>query len=336
MSAGRILLAGDIGATNIRLALFREESGTLLPGWSARYRVTDFQDVRAALERFVLDAMEAGAYGQVDAAAFGVAGAVRDSRVVSSHLPWPLDAGLLAAPLRLPTVVVLNDLMANALGLAALAPTDFASLNEGVEDPEGNAVLVSPGTGLGVSILVREGRGFRPIPSEGGSAAFAPRGRIEAELLELLSAEFGHVACERILSGPGLVNLYRFERGRSEEPEPLWLRDRIAVLGDAAAAITEAALAERDAVCQRALERFVSILGGEAGNVALVGLATGGVYLGGGIPPRILPKLREGSFFAAFCDKGRFGPILSRMPVRVVLNDRCALLGAARAAAAAR
>ena len=336
MTAGRTLLAGDIGASNIRLALFREEAGTLIPGWSARYRVTDFQGVGDALERFVLEAMEAGTYGPVDAAAFGVAGAVRDSRVVSSHLPWPLDASLLAAPLRLPTVVVVNDLMVNALGLGELASTDFALLNEGVEDPDGNAVLVSPGTGLGVSILVRDGSGFRPIPSEGGSVAFAPRGRIEVELLEFLSAEFGHVACERILSGPGLVNLYRFERSRSEEPEPLWLRGRMTALGDAAPAITEAALAERDAVCQRTLERFVSILGSQAGNVALTGLATGGVYLGGGIPPRILPKLLEGSFFAAFCDRGRFGPILSRMPVRVVLNDRCALLGAARAAATAR
>jgi glucokinase len=331
MAASRALLAGDVGGTNIRIAYFTEEGGRLLQGWSARYAVGEFPGIRQVLERFLLEALEAGELRPVAAAAFGCAGTVRDGRLVASNIPWQIDAATLAEPLGLPSAVVLNDLAANGLGIEELSPSDFAVLNEGAEDPGGNAVLISPGTGLGESILVREGRGFRPIPSEGGNASFAPRGAEEVALLEWLGAEFGHVSCERILSGPGLANLYSFERSRSREPEPRWLRERIDEAGDAAPVVSEAALSGSDPVCQRTLERFASILGGEAGNLALKGLATGGVFVGGGIAPKIVPKLRDGSFFASFCDKGRLGPVLSRMPVKVVLDDRCALLGAARA-----
>jgi glucokinase len=329
------LLAGDVGATNVRLAYFSQEGGRLAQGWSAQYKVGGFPGIREALERFLLESMEAGEYRPVAAAAVGVAGPVREGRVVTMQIPWAIDEGTIALALGLRSARLVNDLFANGLGIPELAPEAFAVLNEGVEEPSGNAVLISPGTGLGESILVRDGAGFHPIPSEGGNASFAPRGAEEIALLEWLTAEFGHVSSERILSGPGIVNLYRFERGRSREPEPRWLKERIAEAGDAAPVITEAALAEQDAVCQRTLERFASILGGEAGNLALKGLATGGVFLGGGIPPKILTKLRDGSFFGAFCDKGRLGPVLSRMPVRVVLDDRCALVGAARAAASA-
>ena len=329
-------LAGDVGATNVRFSFFDEGEGRLVAGWSAQYRIASLAGIREAIERFLLDSTEAGELRPVAAAAIGVAGPVRDGRVVSMQIPWEIDEKTIAGALGIGSVRLVNDLFANALGIPEVAVGDFAVLNEGAEEADGNAVLISPGTGLGESILVREGAGFRPIPSEGGNASFAPRDAEEIALLEWLTGEFGHVSCERILSGPGLVNLYRFERSRTREPEPGWLKDRIAELGDAAPAITEAALAERDPVCQRTLERFTSILGGEAGNLALKGLATGGVYLGGGIPPKILPKLRDGSFFAAFCDKGRLGPVLSRMPVKVVLDDRCALLGAARVAASGR
>ncbi len=326
------LLAGDLGATNVRLSFFDEEGGRLVPGWSVQYRVAGLSGIREAIERFLLDSTEAGELRPVSAAALGVAGPVRAGRVVSMQIPWEVDEATIALALGIGSVRIVNDLFVNALGLREVAPGDFAVLNDGVEEPDGNGVLLSPGTGLGESILVREGPGFRPIPSEGGNASFAPRNADEIALLEWLMGEFGHVSCERVLSGPGLANLYRFERSRSREPEPRWLTERIAELGDVAPAVTEAALAERDPACQRTLERFASILGGEAGNLALKGLATGGVYLGGGIPPKILPKLRDGSFFAAFCDKGRLGPLLSRMPVKVVLDDRCALLGAARVA----
>ena len=329
------LLAGDVGATNVRLSYFDEVDGRLVPGWSAQYRVGAFPGIREALERFLLEAMEAGESRPVAAAAVGVAGPVRDGRVVTMQVPWSVDEASIAAALGLRSARLVNDLFANALGIPELPPEAFAVLNEGAEEPDGNAVLISPGTGLGESILVRDGVGFRPIPSEGGNASFAPRNAEEIALLEWLTAEFGHVSCERILSGPGLVSLYRFERSRTREPEPRWLADLMAEGEDAAPVITEAALAGRDPVCQRTLERFVAILGGEAGNLALKGLATGGVFLGGGIPPKILPKLRDGSFFASFCDKGRLGPVLFRMPVKVILDDRCALLGAARAAASA-
>ena len=327
------LLAGDVGGTNLRLSYFDGGGGALVQGWSAQYRTASFAGIRELIERFLLDAREAGEARPVVAAAFGVAGPVRDGRVVSSQIPWTIDAVTVANALGLGSVRLVNDLFANGLGIPELGPGDFAVLNEGAEELDGNAALISPGTGLGESILVREGAGFRPIPSEGGNASFAPRGPDEIDLLRWLEREVGFVSFERILSGPGLVNLYRFERSRVEEPEPAWLAERIAAAGDAAPVVAEAALSGRDGACRRALERFASILGGEAGNLALKGLATGGVFVGGGIPPKILPVLREGGFLDAFRDKGRLGTVLEKMPVKVVLDDRCALLGAARLAA---
>lgn len=322
-----MILAGDIGGTNVRLALFEVRDRSLAKVRLQKYRVRDYPDLETVVRGF----LQPG--DAVEAAGFGIAGPVKDGRCIATNFPWRVDVADVKAAFGIPVAVLVNDLVANGWGLSELPPSGFAVLNEGVVEPEGNAAILSPGTGLGEGYLVRVGGRLVPQASEGGHASFAPRHLHEVELLKFLEAEFGHVSYERILSGPGLRNLYRFERLRSGRPQPDWLTAQIAEAGDHAPVITANALNGRDDVCLRTLERFTSILGGEAGNLALKVLATGGLFIGGGIPPKILPKLREGTFFTAFCDKGRFGPLLARIPVKVVLDDTCALLGAARAAA---
>jgi glucokinase len=322
-----MLLAGDVGGTNMRLALFEEAGEKLVERRRARFPTRDFSTLHDALAGFL-----AGEKG-LEAAAFGVAGPVRHGRAEGTNVTFSIDAGEIGADLGVPAIV-LNDLSANAWGLAELSPSDFAVLNRGEADPDGNGALISAGTGLGEAILFRTKEGFVPMPSEGGHASFAPKNDEEIELLKALRFRHGHVSWERVVSGPGLATLYRFEREFSGVGEPEWLSREIEAAGDPAPVVSRAALEERDPVCQRTMHRFVSLYGAEAGNLALKALATGGVWVGGGIAPRILPLLRDG-FFSAFTAKGRFAPILARIPIRVVLNDSCALLGAARAAARA-
>lgn len=320
-----MILAGDIGGTNVRLALFAVEGGRLVRKEERKFRSRAFPGLEHPLEEFL-------GGRRVDAAGFGVAGPVRNGRCEATNLPWVVDASVLAKQLGLSRVALVNDLLANALGLPELVDADLAVVNAGTPDPDGNAALISAGTGLGEAFLVRQNGRFVPQPSEGGHSSFAPRNAWEIELFRHLQLSYSHVSFERVLSGPGLAALYAFERATSGQPEPGWLSREIAAAGDPSPAVTAAALAGRDAVAVRALEHFVSVYGAEAGNLALKVLATGGVFVGGGIAPRILPKLLDGTFFGAFCDKGRFAPLLARVPVRVVLNDGCALLGAARAA----
>lgn len=323
-----MILAGDIGGTNVRLALFELEGGKLVRREERKFPSRDFPGLEKPVEEFLSGR-------RASAAGFGVAGPVRDGRCEATNLPWVVDAAALARRLSLPRAALVNDLFANALGLAELEPEDFAVVNAGTEDPGGNAALISAGTGLGEAYLVRVNGRFAPQASEGGHASFAPRNAVEIDLLRHLESRFSHVSFERILSGPGLAALYAFERARSGETEPKWLAREIAAAGDPAPAVTAAGLGGKDAVAGRTVERFVSIYGGEAGNLALKVLATGGVYVGGGIAPRLLPRMLDGTFFGGFCDKGRFAPLLARIPVRVVTNDGCALLGAARAGAEA-
>jgi glucokinase len=322
-----VILAGDVGGTNVRLALFEPVGGLLVRREEVKLGSRDFGTLDDAVARFL------GGRRRVTAAAFGVAGPVREGRCEAINLPWVVDAAKLARGLGLPDVILLNDLVANGVGLGELSETDFAVVNCGDEDPAGVGALISPGTGLGEAILIRDGRGWRALPSEGGHASFAPRNPREIGLLQYLQKDLAHVSAERVISGRGLATVYRFERERSGLPEPAWLSAEIARRGDAAPAVSEAALSGKDPVAARSLEHWVSLYGAEAGNLALKVMATGGVFLGGGIAPKVLPKLLDGTFLGAFCDKGRLAALLARIPVRVVLNDECALLGAARAAA---
>ena len=313
-----MILAGDIGGSTTRLALFESHSGRLAAAAEARYPSREHAGLAEIVAAFRADHPE-----RVQRAAFGIAGPVREGRVETPNLPWVIEADDLARRLALPRVTLLNDLEANAYGVFTLEPEDLAELNAGRPSPTGNAAIIAAGTGLGEAGLYASGSVLHPFAGEGGHADFAPRNDLEAELLARLRARLGHVSYERVLSGPGLVNLYEFLRDTGRG------REDVSLEGDPAAAIAGAALAGRSPLAESALELFVSIYGAEAGNLALKMKATRGVYIGGGIAPKILPFLRRPRFMEAFTDKGRFRAFMEAIPVRVILNDATALRGAA-------
>ena len=316
-------LAGDIGGTHTRLALFAP--GKPEPAALEIYSSRDHDGLEAMVREFL------GAHpATVERACFGVAGPVREGHVQTTNLAWPVDAASLAAVLGLDRVGLVNDLVANAYGIAELGAADLATLNDGDPAVGGNAAVVSAGTGLGEAGLFWDGARHHVFASEGGHADFAARNDAETALRAHLAAQHAHVSYERVCSGMGLVAIYGFLRSGAEA-EPDWLAAELAQ-HDPGGVISKAGLEGRDPVCVQALEMMVSIYGAEAGNLTLKLLATGGVYLGGGIAPQILPKLQDGAFMAAFTAKGRFAGLLEHVPVHVILNDRTALLGAARLA----
>ena len=322
-----IVLAGDIGGTKTNLGLFRLK-GTrgLSPLAEESFFSADFPGAGEMLAEFL---KMHGKRGTPSAAAFGAPGPVRDARVHGVNLPWSVVAKSLAKVARLPNVGLMNDLVANARGLDALKPRDYAVLNRGQFAPGGTRTLVSAGTGLGEAFSFWDGRRYHPVPSEGGHADFGPRDGFQIRLLEHMMKEYGHVSLERVLSGPGLHAIYVFLKKTRFAREPRWLGEDLEN-GDPSAVIAASAIAGRSALCVKALDVFVQVYGAAAGNAALAGWATGGVFLGGGIAPKILPALKRGGvFMRAFLDKGRHAESLSRMPVHVILNDRAALLGAA-------
>jgi glucokinase len=321
-----MLLAGDIGGTKTRLAAFELLDGRLQTVIDQTFRSLDYPSLDVLVLPFVAE------HGlRLDGAGFGVAGPVKQGRAVATNLPWVVDAAQLAADLNLPAVTLLNDLEVIAAGLAALDDDDFVVLNSGTPDPDGNAAVIAAGTGLGEAGLFWDGQRHRPFASEGGHTDLAPRNELEMALLTYLIGRFGRVSYERVLSGPGLHNIYEFLRDSGRGDEPPWLRRELAEQ-DPPAVISQAALAGRSPLCAAALDLFVSLYGAEAGNLALKMMATGGVYVAGGIAPKILDKLADGTFLTAFTAKGRLSPLLQATPLKVVLNDRVALLGAVQAA----
>jgi glucokinase len=322
-----MILAGDIGGTSTRVALFEVEGDRLVSRVQTNFPSAKYPGLEAILAEF-----QQANRARVEVACFGIAGPVRQGRVQTPNLTWVVDARQLSRQLGLEQVTLINDLESTAYGIAALGKLDFAVLNEGAPVEKGSRAVIAAGTGLGEAALHWDGTLHRPFASEGGHADFAPRDEMETELLLHLRKRFGHVSYERVVSGPGLLNLYEFlrESGRGSEPE--WLSERLR-REDPSAVIATAALEKSSELCVLALERFVSSYGAEAGNLALKVLATGGVYVGGGIAPKILPKLKEPFFLEAFLDKGRYRQLMEAIPVKVILNDRTALLGAARHAA---
>jgi len=321
-----MILAGDVGGTHTRLALIEPRGEDLRLIVGQIYTSHGYPSLEAIVSEF-LRATSA----KPDAAGIGLAGPIRDGRCVATNLPWKVDGAELAAKTGLANVTLLNDLEANAYGIATLGPEDFEVLQEGRPDPRGNCAVISPGTGLGEAGMFRDGQVLRPFPSEGGHSSFAPEGALQGELFGCLTRRFGHVSCERVLSGPGLVNIYEFLRdtGRGSDTPDLVKEMQTK---DAAPVISQAAMEGRSKLCEQALDIFVRIFGAEAGNLALKFLATGGVHLGGGIAPKILPKLKGPSLMEAFLSKGRMQPLLEAIPVLVILNENTALRGAARAA----
>lgn len=322
-----MILAGDIGGTNARLACFTAAGGGKLTSvLETDYPSREYATLEEIVSQFVAKSGVA-----VEGACFGIAGPVENERVVTPNLPWVVDKKDLVRRLGTKTVLLINDLEANTYGIAALGPDDLVMLNQGAEDAQGNYAVIAAGTGLGEAGAYWDGRTHRPLACEGGHSDFAPRNELETELLVALLRQHDHVSYERVLSGAGLVNLYNFLRDSGRGEEPGWLADAMRA-GDPAAAVSMAALEGRSALAEQALDLFVSLYGAETGNLALKFKSTGGVFVGGGIAPKIVQKLQRPAFMESFVSKGRMRPLLEAMPVKVILNDKTALLGAARCA----
>jgi len=318
-----VILAGDVGGTKTALALFEVRRRALAVVRESVLPSQGFAALTDAIRQFLLE----GSPVSVDAACVGVAGPVIDGRSTATNLPWVVDEASLAACVSTRRIRLVNDLEATGHGVLGLPPSSLATLQAG-EPRKATMALIAAGTGLGEVLLVWEGRRYRVVSSEGGHTDFAPRTDLETELFQFLRKEFGRVSYERVVSGPGLYNIYRFLLASGGAPEAEWLRSRMET-GDPSAVVAEAALASRDARAVQALDMFVSIYGAEAGNLALKALAVGGVFIGGGIAPKIRAKLEDGAFINAFRDKGRLGGMMTTIPVHLVLEPRAALLGAA-------
>jgi len=321
-----MILAGDVGGTKTVLAVFDPGAGMSIVR-EATLPSREIENLESAVEAFLLGAPRL----KVGAACLGVAGPVVDGHCVATNLPWEIHERRLAAAANAPARLV-NDLEAAAHGVLTLPPEKFLVLQAGTPNPGGNMALIAAGTGLGEALMVPDGQGYRVVPSEGGHADFAPRDETQVDLYRFLEAEFGHVSWERVLSGPGLANIYRFLQTRAGHAAPDWLRERFQ-REDHGVVVGEVGLSGRDPVCAEALDHFVSIYGAQAGNLALETLALGGLVVGGGIAPKIQAKLSDGRFMTAFRAKGRLDSLLSAVPVRVALDPRAPLWGAARLAA---
>ncbi|MGQ0812215.1 MAG: glucokinase [Nitrospiraceae bacterium] len=350
-----MILAGDIGGTKTNVALFDWTTGRVEPARAQTFHSADYTSLEDVLAEFLnppaasspsdkedeaaVDfpegdpaAVEHPIPVKIDAACFGVAGPIIDNRCQTTNLPWIVDGNALAKRFDIPCVRLLNDLEATAYGLLLLKPDETVTLNVGTPSgKKGALALIAAGTGLGEAILFWDGVTYRPMPSEGGHTDFAPNSDSEIELLRHLRSSYLHVSYERILSGAGLHAIYEFLRD-TKKNEPTWLAEKLKV-GDPAPVIAEAGLKGQADIAKQALDLFATIYGAEAGNLALKPLALDGVYVGGGIAPKLLVKLQDGTFMKAFTNKGRYKRLMSSIPVKVMTNDKTGLLGAASVAA---
>ena len=319
----RYLLVGDVGGTKTTLAVYRFSSEADQPRHEKTYASQDYADLEAIVESFLSEVE-----GPVIRTSLAVAGPILGSRVRVTNLPWEVDGPRIAHRFGFDRTILMNDLEAIARSIPHLSPLDLLTLHPGERDPRGPIAVIAPGTGLGEAYLTWNGGAYDTHSSEGGHADFAPTDDLQSELLTFLREEFGHVSVERVGSGAGIPNVYRFLRDHCGMEEPTELAERLARSDDPIPMIVSAAVNSKCALCEETLRTFISILGAEAGNLALKLLATGGIYLGGGLPPRVLPFLREERFLAAVHAKGRFERLLKRIPVQVILNPRAPLLGA--------
>ena len=326
-----MILAGDVGGTKVHLALYTFEQGRLKALRDQKYPAHEF----ASLDDVVHDFL--GAQGDrpaekledIAAACFGCPGPVRDGRLKLTNLPWTLDARDLQKSLGIEHIFLVNDLEANGYGIPELAPESIFTLHKADNAAVGHRGLIAAGTGLGQCLLIWDGKTHRPLPSEGGHCDFAARNDREEALLNYLRRTLnGRVSWERVVSGLGLRNVYGFLKDDQHMEEPTWLKERMSN-EDPNAVIGQCAEEGSSPLCFETMQIFAGCYGAEAGNVALKVLAMGGIYLGGGIAPKILKTLQNGVFSQAFLDKGRMQPILEAIPVQVILDDTCALLGAA-------
>ncbi|MEC4890879.1 MAG: glucokinase [Nitrospira sp.] len=348
-----MILAGDIGGTKTNLALYEWVSERVEPVRLETFHSADYKSLEEILEEFLtppkpptpLDELDAEIDGEekeadsppepitVAAACFGIAGPVIDNHSQTTNLPWIVDGPAIAKKFSIPRVQLLNDLEATAYGVLLLRPDEVEVLNPGTLPKKRQALaLIAAGTGLGEAILFWDGKSYRPMPSEGGHTDFAPTNDYEIELLRYLRSQYLHVSYERLLSGPGLHAIYEYVRD-TKKNEPTWLAEKIKA-GNPAAEIAEAGLNGQAEIAKQTLDLFASIYGAEAGNLALKSLSLDGVYVAGGMAPKLIKKLQDGTFMKSFTNKGRYKRLLSNMPVKVVMNQQTALLGAASVAGA--
>jgi len=317
------LLAGDVGGTKTRLAIYNSHYGPRHALAKTTFPSASF----ASLEVLVAEFLKEKEW-PIFKASLGIAGPIVNGRVQVTNLPWLVDEHTLSAELGAP-VTLLNDLAAIAQGIPFLEVEDLATLNQGTPVPHGAIAVIAPGTGLGEAFLIWNGDAYIPCASEGGHSDFGPTNATEQELLSCLMSRYEHVSYEWVCSGIGLPNIYYFLKETGRCPEPDWLKTELSQAKDTTPVISDAAVTEKAEICVETLKIFVSTLGSEAGNLALKVLATGGVYLGGGIPPRILSFLMDASFMRAFTSKGRFSDLLAKIPVHVIRNPEAGLFGAA-------
>lgn len=320
-------LVGDIGGTKTNVAVLEPCENRFNTIFEKSFLSKDYDSLQTILKD---DSTFNIQKSKIESTCFGVAGPIKDGLCDATNLPWLVDSRKIAEVLNIDSkkVHLLNDLEAAAYGIDVLEEKDVYVLNKGTEKKNGSRCLISAGTGLGESIIFWDEKKYKPCPSEGGHCDFAARNKIEIDLLNYLINKYGRISYERILSGPGLLNIYNFFKDKiySGNSTPEWLKERLKK-EDPSAVISEIGMTKKDECCEKTLDLFVSIYGAEAGNLALKCLATGGVYIGGGIAPKILEKIKEGAFMQAFTHKGRLSIMVSQMPVRVILNDKIPLLG---------
>lgn len=322
-----MILAGDIGGTKTHLGVFHARDQKFTPMMQEQFSSQEFPDLESLVQTF-LDKHDV----KIEYACFSIAGPVINNRCKTTNLPWVVDADEAARMLGFEKIWLINDLEGNAHGITHLRPEEFTVLHEGEPGIFGNACVVSAGTGLGEAGLFWNGDGYIPFACEGGHTDFAPRSDEEIELFKYLRRDHHHVSYERVLSGMGLYAIYSFLRDTNRYPEPEWIADGLAAVDDPAAAISKFAIEEKADICVKALDMFIDIYGAEAGNAALKFMAFGGVFIGGGIAPKICSRMQESRFLDSFFNKGRMRSILERMPVKIIMNSKTALLGAARCA----
>ena len=317
-----MILAGDIGGTKSVLALFEDVKSRKIIK-EERFSSKDSRNLEEIIEKF----LSSDSFPVKDAC-FGIAGPIENNRCQATNLPWVVDGENLKKLIKIPRVFLINDLEANAWGIPCLFEDEVCVLSKGKENAQGNRALISAGTGLGEAGMYFDGKNHIPFPSEGGHCNFAPTDEEEVEIWRYLKAKFGHASYERVLSGAGIENIYRFFVDVKKENELIEVREKI-LKEDPARVIYEHAINNTCSTCVRTVHRFVSIYGSETGNLALKFLALGGVYIGGGIAPKMLEAIKKGPFIESFLDKGRFNKLLSNIRVQVILNHKTALIGAA-------
>jgi len=320
-----MILAGEIGATRTRLAAFDADGNKLQLVVEKTYLSQEHGGLPEIITTFI---KTEGI--PVQSACFGVAGPVTAGRSKISNLPWTIDSRELANQLKLNSVGLINDLEAYAYGIDALESKDFITLSEGAEDAEGNRAVISARTGLGVAGMYWDGFRHHPFACEGGHADFSPRNKLEMELLEYLQGKHRRVSCERVLSGPGIKNIYDFLRDTKKVEEPKELREQMSEAPDPPALISKLAAEGKTPICDQTMSLFVSIYGAETGNCALYFMSTGGIFIGGSIAAKNVNRMKDPAFMKSFLDKGRMTLLLQQMPVKIVLNDDSGIIGAAR------